>query len=135
MTRSVKVLVAAAALAALSVLLSSCASGPVQIPEGLSVAELFQRAQDAGDSGNYPLAIRYYDLVAQNYPADLMHVTWASYEVAFLYHKMGKDKEALSRFNALLDQYAAQGDKLPPAPRVLAAKIKARLEEILKITS
>ena len=133
MTRgAVKLLVAAGVV---SLLLSSCATGPVQIPEGLTVAEIFQRAQDAGDSGNYTLAMRYYDRVSKDYPSDIMHVTWATYEIAFLYHKMGKDREALDRFNALLQQYTTDADKLPPAPRVLAVKIKARLEAILKITS
>lgn len=134
MTHSKKIL-AAAAVVAVSAFLFSCASGPVVIPAGLSVAEIFQRAQDAGDSGNYALAMRYYDLVATDYPTDLTHVTWASYEIAFLYHKMGNNKEALTRFNALLDQYTTEGDKLPPAPRILAAKLKASLEQTLKTAS
>jgi outer membrane protein assembly factor BamD (BamD/ComL family) len=135
MSRRARTFLAGAMLAAAVALVSSCASGPVQIPPGLSVAEIFQRAQDAEDSGNYKLALRYYSLVATDYPTDVVHVTWASYEIAFLYHKMGNDKEAVALFNALLDQYATKGDQLPPAPRVLAAKIKARLEETLKTSS
>ena len=123
---------AAAALIAAALLLSSCASGPVQIPSGLSAVEMFQRAQDASDQGNYALAIRYYSLVGNDYPDDVNHVTWASYEIAFLYHKMGKDQVALGRINDLLAAYSKDADKLPPAPRVLAVKLKSRLEQTLK---
>ncbi|HET6452417.1 MAG TPA: hypothetical protein VFI08_13955 [Spirochaetia bacterium] len=127
------ILCAAATAAVLS--LFSCASGPQQIPSGLSVAEIFQRAQDASDQNNFTLAMRYYELVPQSYPDDIVHVTWASYEIAFLYHKMGKPREALDRINALLDQYTTNGDKLPPAPKVLAVKLKTRLEATLKSAS
>ena len=127
MTRRTTIFLASAALA-VSLLLFSCASGPVQIPPGLSTVEIFQRAQDASDRGDYALAIRYYSRIASDYPEDLNHLTWASYEIAFLYHKMGKDSIALARINELLDKYTTEGDKLPPAPRVLAVKLKTRLE-------
>jgi len=128
MTRRAATVLIGAAFAAALTLLSSCASGPVQIPPGLSAVEIFQRAQDASDRGDYPLAIRYYSLIATDYPEDLNHLTWASYEIAFLYHKMGRNDIALARINELLDKYATEGDKLPPAPRVLVVKLKARLE-------
>jgi outer membrane protein assembly factor BamD (BamD/ComL family) len=115
--------------AAALLLLASCSSGPVVIPEGLSAAEIFQRAQDATDRSDYPLAIRYYSLVQTTYPEDLTHVTWAAYEIAFLYHKMGKDEMSLSLINDLLDRYSKDANSLPPAPHLLAQKLKARLEE------
>lgn len=129
--RALRVAGAAAALAGILVM-ASCASGPEKIPPGLSAVDIFQRAQDASDRGDYQLAIRYYSLIATDHPDDINHLTWASYEIAFLYHKMGKDAIALQKMNELLDQYKAEGDRLPPAPRVLALKIKARLEESLK---
>jgi hypothetical protein len=110
----------------------SCASRATVIPAGLSAAEIFQRAQDASDRGNYALGIRYYSLIPVSYPDDVSHVTWASYEIAFLYHKMGKNATSLSLINDLLDKYAKVGDTLPPAPRVLASKLKPRLEALLK---
>ncbi len=132
MTR--RVLRAAGAAAALAGILAiaSCASGPEKIPSGLSAVDIFQRGQDASDRGDYQLAIRYYSLIATDHPDDINHLTWASYEIAFLYHKMGKDGEALVRINQLLDQYKTEGDRLPPAPRVLASKLKTRLEDALK---
>jgi outer membrane protein assembly factor BamD (BamD/ComL family) len=121
-----------AACAAALVFLGGCASGPVVIPPGLSAAEIFQRAQDASDRGDYALGLRYYSLIPESYPDDVNHVTWSSYEIAFLHHKMGKDDLALSLINELLARYDSEGDKLPPAPHLLATKLKARLEESLQ---
>ncbi|MGO9308810.1 MAG: hypothetical protein ACLQDL_07295 [Spirochaetia bacterium] len=121
-----------AAGAAALLLLVSCKSGPTTIPPGLSAAEIFQRAQDASDRGDYLLGIRYYSLIPTSFPDDVVHMTWSSYEIAFLYHKMGKNDKALSLFNDLLDTYAKEGDTLPPAPKILATKLKARLEALLK---
>jgi outer membrane protein assembly factor BamD (BamD/ComL family) len=116
------------AAAAALLLLASCATQTAAIPDGLSAEEIFQRAQDAVDRGNYSLGMTYYSLVQEKYPDDTAHGVWASYEIAFLYHKMGKNETALSLVDQLLDKYGKEGDALPPAPRVLAQKLKARLE-------
>jgi outer membrane protein assembly factor BamD (BamD/ComL family) len=108
--------------------LVSCASQPPVIPDGLSAAEIFQRAQDAVGKGDYDLAITYYSLVPKNFPDDTEHGVWAAYEIAFLYHKMGKNGTALTLLQQLLDRYGTGGDTLPPGPRILAQKLKARLE-------
>jgi outer membrane protein assembly factor BamD (BamD/ComL family) len=109
-------------------LLAACASGPADIPPDLSAAEIFQRAQDVSDRGDYARAIRYYSMIESSHPDDIGHVTWASYEIAFLYYKMGKDELALTLVTSLLDRYSKDNGSLPPAPRVLALKLKARLE-------
>jgi tetratricopeptide (TPR) repeat protein len=132
------------------VALVACATQAAAIPEGLTAGEIFQRAQDAAESGAYPVAIQYYTLFQQKYPEDWEHGVWASYEIAFLYHKTGKDAEALKLLDDLLAMYAkegaiaSQGDAgapqgaadqqpvraaLPPAPRILAEKLKSRLQE------
>jgi outer membrane protein assembly factor BamD (BamD/ComL family) len=123
MRRALVILAGAAA-----VLLSACASQSPVIPEGLSAAEIFQRAQDAAGKGDYQLGIRYYELVPKNYPDDREHNIWASYEIAFLYHKMGKNDVALNLLKDLLAQYATAGDTLPPGPKILAEKLQARLQ-------
>lgn len=114
--------------------LAGCASTPAAIPQGLTAAEVFQRAQDAVDRTDYALAIRYYATVKTAYPDDVTHVVWAAYEIAFLDHKLGKNAEALSLINELLDTYKDSWDTLPPAttaPHVLAVNLKARLESLL----
>jgi outer membrane protein assembly factor BamD (BamD/ComL family) len=107
-----------------------CATQPPAIPDGLSVTEIFQRAQDAADKGDFPLALTYYSLTAKSYPDDTAHIVWASYEIAFLYHKMGKNDTALSLVNDLLDRYAKEGAALPTSVRVLAEKLKTRLSAL-----
>ncbi|MFI5369053.1 MAG: hypothetical protein ACHQ1F_08590 [Spirochaetia bacterium] len=46
--------------AAAFMLLASCASQPRTLPDGLTAAEIFQRAQDAADHGDYALGITFY---------------------------------------------------------------------------
>jgi len=121
-------IVCLAAVCAAVVLFVSCVTEKPSIPEGLGAAEIFQRAQDAADRGDFELGITYYTLYRDKFPDDAEHDAWASYEIAFLYHKMGKNDTALTLVNQLLDQYARQGDTLPPAPRILADKLKTRLE-------
>ena len=110
------------------VLLASCATQSRTLPDGLTAAEIFQRAQDAADRGDYTLAITFYQTCQQRYPDDKDHMVWASYEIAFLYHKMGKNDKAATLIDALLTQYANQGDTVPPAPILLSQRLKDRLE-------
>jgi outer membrane protein assembly factor BamD (BamD/ComL family) len=120
-------------LLAAMALLVGCASTPAELPQGLSVAEIFQRAQEAVDANDFAIAIRYYSLAQTTYPDDVTHGIWASYEIAFLNHKQGNDANALSLINAMLATYDGKWDTLPPetaAPRVLAENLKARLETL-----
>ncbi len=113
-------------------LAAGCASSPVPSDTSdLTPAEIFQRAQDASDKSDYSIALQYYRLFQEKFPDDVEHQTWASYEIAFIYHKMGDDKKALVLFDELLARYQS-GEKLPEAPRILAEKVKARIESDLK---
>jgi outer membrane protein assembly factor BamD (BamD/ComL family) len=132
-TKVSRLLVLAACGAALA-LLASCAAEKPFSTEGLSAEEMFQRAQDAADKGNSQLAIDYYSAVPEKFPDDTAHGVWATYEIAFLDHKTGKTEEALALVNQLLDRYTKEGDALPPAPQVLAQKLKARLEATIAKT-
>jgi outer membrane protein assembly factor BamD (BamD/ComL family) len=132
MKRAFRSVIACAALAAAVALLASCATQDRATPQDLTAGEIFQRAQDSVDRGDYALGITLYALCQQRYPDDVSHQVWASYEIAFIYHKMGQNAKALELFNDLLARYAKEGDALPPAPQVLAQKLKTRLEESSK---
>lgn len=106
-----------------------CATVPEVIDDDLSPAEFFQRAQEASDAGRYAVAQRYYEVFLARFPEELERRLWAKYEIAFLYHKMGRSKLALEGFEALLEEYAAGEADLPQGPRILAQKVKARIEE------
>jgi len=114
----------------LAVLVAGCRSQPKVIPANLSAAESFQLAQDASDAGNYGLAIRYYSAYRENHPDNKDRDIWALYEIAFNYHKMGKKAQAITFLDQLLEQYQSDpSDDLPPAPRILAQKLKDRLSQ------
>jgi len=109
-----------------------CRTQPQVIPPDLSAAESFQRAQDAADSGDYALAIRYYTTFRDNNPNNKDRDVWALYEIGFSYHKMGKNAIAVSYMDQVLDEYQTDTGTLPPAPRILAQDLKERLLPTIK---
>ena len=118
-------------IAAAVSLLAACSSVPDEIEEGLSPMEYFQRAQEASDAGRYALSMAYYEKFQEQYPEERDRNVWAEYEIALLYHKMDKNKVALERFEALLERYESGEPDLPEGPRILAEKVKSRIEEQL----
>jgi len=114
-----------------TVALVGCQTEPKVIPTDLSAAESFQRAQDAADSGNYALAIRYYKTFRDNNPGNADRDAWALYEIAFNYHKMGKNAIAIGYLDQLLTQYQTDTGSLPPAPKILGQDLKDRLSPLV----
>ena len=118
-------------IAAVTSLLVVCSSVPDEIEEGLTPMEYFQRAQEASDTGRYALSMAYYEKFQEQYPEERDRNVWAEYEIALLYHKMGRNQIALERFEALLARYESGEPDLPEGPRILAEKVKVRIEEKL----
>ena len=114
---------------AVAVLLGACAGTPAPVrTDGLSASKLVQLAQSAADKGNYSLAMEYHQAVRDRFPDDKERSLWSSYEIAFLYHKMGQDEEAVRLLDALIQSYVDGNDPgLPQGPRVLAEKVKANI--------
>jgi outer membrane protein assembly factor BamD (BamD/ComL family) len=108
--------------------ISGCRSGPAPIDQDLSPTGFFQKAQEASEAGKYALAIRYYEAFLVKYPDERDHGLWARYEIAMQKHKMGDDTAALALFDELIALYAAGPADLPQAPRILAEKLKAKIE-------
>jgi hypothetical protein len=115
------------ALFCVSIAVVGCRTQPQVISPNLSAAESFQRAQDASDAGDFALAIRYYKTFLDNNPNNPDRDIWALYEIAFNYHKMGKNATAAPLLDQLLQQYSNDTGNLPAAPRILAQKLKDRL--------
>ncbi len=116
-------------LAALILAVFGCRTLNQTIDESLTPAEFFQRAQEASDASDYRLAMRYYETFQRIHPEDLQRNLWASYEIAFLYHKMGDDRKAVELFDELLERYRTAGsDDWPAGPRILAEKVKAEIQ-------
>jgi outer membrane protein assembly factor BamD (BamD/ComL family) len=120
------ILVAGAGLVAV---LGSCTSAPAPHDTGtLSAPKLVQAAQNAADKGNYQLAQAYYQALRDRFPEDTERALWASYEIAFLQHKMGNDDEAVRLLDELIQSYAGKDDpNYPQGPRIMAEKVKANL--------
>jgi outer membrane protein assembly factor BamD (BamD/ComL family) len=112
-------------------LLGSCRSTPAPVDvSSLSAPKLVQAAQGEADKGNYRLALDYYRALRDRFPDQTERVLWASYEIAFLTHKMGEDAEAIRLFDELIQDYAARNDpQLPQGPLVLARKVRENLIE------
>jgi outer membrane protein assembly factor BamD (BamD/ComL family) len=124
-----RVIRAAFAAALALAVLASCASAPPVDLAGLTPAEVFQQAQVASDSGDYNRALAWYQAFLAKYPDDPERSPWAQYEIAFLHHKMGDDAGAVKLFDELIASYQAGGEGLPPAPLVLAQKVKTLIQE------
>ena len=108
-----------------------CASGPEEIPEGLTPLQYFQRAQDAISRNNdYDTALEYYRTFIRRHPDNAEKVVEAEYEIAFIYYKRGYTETAEKMFKNLLSYYEGEGaEVLPPWPRVLAEKLLEDIQE------
>ena len=121
-------LVAALALVPLLGWLGACRTTPVNIPQELTPADLFQKAQEASDAGRYALALKYYRSFLERYPEERDRGLWARYEIALLHSKMKDEATAIRLFDELLALYAGDDAALlPQGPRILAEKIRAKL--------
>lgn len=111
------------------VALAACASAPVAVADGLSPAELIQRAQDAYDRDQYDRAVVYYRAVIDRFPDDRASLCAADYEIAFIRYKQQRYEEASAAFRALLERYkTADAALLPAHYRILAEKTLAKIE-------
>ncbi|MDC7123943.1 MAG: tetratricopeptide repeat protein [Spirochaetales bacterium] len=118
------------AIILLAVVLSSCKTTDVEIPEGMTPGEFFVEAQKASSEfNNYDKAIVYYETFISRYPDEPLLIVEAEYEIAFLHYKKGEDEVALQLFNELLEKYKLPEAQIFPAwPEVLAKKIIDKIE-------
>jgi hypothetical protein len=118
-----RTIVATAALVLLAALVSCRTTGPVDLT-GLTPAEVFQRAQDASDKGDFRRSLAYYEGFLAQPGIDAQRAAWARYEAAMLNHKMGDDDTALVKLDELLARY--ETDKtLPESAKILAINLRA----------
>lgn len=107
-----------------ALVLAACRTGPVEIPEDLTQAELFQRGQEALDANRYEVALQYYETFLERFPDDRANRAEARYEIAFIHYKMDDWDTARQLFNELLAEYERENaDELPAWPRVLSLRI------------
>jgi len=121
--------IAFALLAALAV---SCVStGPVEIPDGLTPAELIQRGQEASDRYNYNVSIQYYEAIIERFPYDIDSVIAAGYEIGFIHYKQKDYIQAKKELNQVLAHYNIPDQELLPAQyKILSNIVLGKIQEI-----
>jgi outer membrane protein assembly factor BamD (BamD/ComL family) len=117
-------------IALLAVFMAACVSGPADIPDDLTVAELIQRAQEASDKNWYNQALEYYEAVIARFPANIDMICAAEYEIAFIHYKLKKYETAKAEFTSLLARYDTSDAELLPAQfKILAEKILGKITD------
>ncbi|MCL2608331.1 MAG: hypothetical protein FWD94_00280 [Treponema sp.] len=108
----------------------ACGTGNLTIPEGLSPAELIQKAQEASDRNRHGEALQYYRALLERNGDVPELVVNAEYEIAFIHYKRRNFAEARAEMRALLERYdASDGGELPEKFRILAEIVLARMED------
>jgi outer membrane protein assembly factor BamD (BamD/ComL family) len=100
---------------------AGCTSGPANISDAITPAELVQKAQEASDRNRHKQALEYYGLVLERFPDRIEYVCAAEYEIAFLHYKQNKYDLSESELRKLLARYdSPDAELLPPQYRILA---------------
>jgi outer membrane protein assembly factor BamD (BamD/ComL family) len=110
-------------------LIASCASGPVVVPEDMSPSEIIQRAQEASDRNRFDNARQYYQVLLDRFGSSIDLVCTAEYEMAFLNYKQKNYLEAEAGFNQLLSRYEGpDAILLPQHFKILAEKVLEKMK-------
>ncbi|GHV93530.1 hypothetical protein AGMMS50268_40330 [Spirochaetia bacterium] len=103
-----------AAVLFVTLICAGCATGPVNIPSGMTPAELIQRAQEASDRNRYNVALQYYQALLERNLSNIDLICAAEYEIAFIHYKQNRYTDARREFNALLERYNTPDEELLP---------------------
>ena len=108
----------------------SCQSGPVVIPDDMPPQKIIQRAQEATDINKYKVAVQYYEALLERYGHINEFYCTGEYEIAFIRYKQKKYSEARKGFENLLILYSAEGgETLPPQFRILSEKVLDKMNQ------
>lgn len=113
-----------------AVLALSCVTGPVEIADDLTPAELIQRGQEASDKNKYSVALQYYSAVIARFPFDIDSILAAEYETAFIHYKQKKYSAAKAEFRGILEKYDTPDEELlPPSFKILSNMLLKKIAE------
>jgi outer membrane protein assembly factor BamD (BamD/ComL family) len=109
---------------------AGCASGPANVSDTITPAELVQRAQEASDRNRHNQSLGYYGIILERFPDRIDYVCAAEYEIAFIHYKQKKYELAESEMRKLLARYdSPEAELLPPQYRILTNIVLAAIEE------
>jgi outer membrane protein assembly factor BamD (BamD/ComL family) len=112
------------------VVAAGCASGPANVSDTITPAELVQRAQEASDRSRYKQSLGYYGIILERFPDSIEYVCAAEYEIAFIHYKQKKYELSESEMRKLLARYdGPEAELLPPQYRILTNIVIAAIEK------
>jgi outer membrane protein assembly factor BamD (BamD/ComL family) len=115
-------------LSLLVILAAGCSSGPANISDTITPAELEQRAQEASDRNRYKQSLAYYEIILDRFGDRNDYACAAKYEIAFIHYKQKKYDLSESELRALLVLYDdPEAELLPPQYRILANIVIANI--------
>ena len=97
----------------------SCTSTK-EIPTDKTLEELKLTAYEYSAKGNYKASERYYSEIIARFGTDVTTLVSAKYEIAHIYIKQKKYKEALPLLNEVISYYDANQGYLPGQFNTLA---------------
>ena len=101
-----------------------------EVDDGLSPAELIQRAQEATDRNKYNIAARYYQALYDRNQNNIDLVITAEYELALIYYKQRDYDRSREKFNSLLKYYDTPDNELLPQHfKILSNIVLKRMDE------
>ena len=111
-------------------LIFSCASGPINVPEDMTPSKIIQNAQEATDANKYRIAIQYYQVLLDRFGHNSEFYCIANYEISFIHYKQRRYSEARLGFEHLLSLYNAEGgETLPRRFKILSEMILVNITE------
>jgi TolA-binding protein len=107
---------------------TSCTSTPKEIPNDMTAREIVQQAQTAYDAGHITLAEQYYQTLLKRYGTDTAVYVEGNYEIAHIYMKQKKYKEAAPLLQEIISIYEnSTPGTLPGAYHKLAENDLAKI--------
>lgn len=110
------------------IILTACETVPESVPEGLTSAELFQRAQEYADNANYEAALLYTREIMVRFEDEPLTYITAQYHEALYLQQSGASEEAASAYDEILARYENETG-LPEWIRTLSRNKRAEIAD------
>jgi hypothetical protein len=108
----------------------SCSSSPVILPEEATADKLIQMGQEAAERERFDQALQYYQAVLDKFATRIDSICSAEYEIAFIHYKQKKYALAKTELYGLLARYDDRDAELLPSQyKILANIVLKKIEE------
>jgi len=112
-------------------LLTACFNFNPVLPESklqvINSTKVMELAAERYQANEYNEALYYYTYAVKTFTNEIEVLAWANYEIGFIKYQQNKREEAIKYFDEVLKINSPN-----PAPTILAAQMKERLQKQLK---